>query len=159
MMVQQIPYWMQVLQALAVPAIALLAAVIGVMQWRTAHQRAVLDLFEKRFAVWDRLRIVIGDVVREGTANTEICIEFLRAKDGGEFLFGPEVTEYLDRVYKYLVRLNYLRQTMKNPRSDENHAKAVDEEARIFTKVAAFYGDGTRLVMPYMRMHQKAPWV
>ena len=32
-------------QALATPAIALLAIVVAVMQWRTAHQKVVLDLY------------------------------------------------------------------------------------------------------------------
>ena len=40
--------WVQYLQALSTPAIALLAVVIGVIQWRTAHQRAVFDLFDRR---------------------------------------------------------------------------------------------------------------
>jgi hypothetical protein len=47
-MTNQLPLWVLYLQALSTPAIALLASVIGFFQWRTAHQRAVLDLFEKR---------------------------------------------------------------------------------------------------------------
>jgi hypothetical protein len=50
-----VPIWIQYLQALSTPAIALLAATIGVLQWRTAHQRAVLDLFDRRMENYDAL--------------------------------------------------------------------------------------------------------
>src|SRR5689334_15517507 len=62
---QTLPYWLQVIQALATPAIALLAAVIGIAQWRTARHRVILDLFDKRWTVLTDLREVVGDVVRE----------------------------------------------------------------------------------------------
>jgi hypothetical protein len=44
----QLTITVQKLQALSTPAIAFFAFVLGVAQWRTAHQRAVLDLFARR---------------------------------------------------------------------------------------------------------------
>lgn len=70
----QLPYSLQVLQALSTPMIALLAAVIGVMQWRTAHQRAVLDLFQKRWEAYTEIRNAMGEVMREGTAPTTVIL-------------------------------------------------------------------------------------
>ena len=47
------PIWIQYSsQALAKPAITLLAIFVAVKQWRTAHQKAVLDLFEHRMMVY-----------------------------------------------------------------------------------------------------------
>jgi hypothetical protein len=50
-----LPFWMLALQAFAVPVIALLAAVIGYVQWRTAQQKVVLDLFDRRMATYTAL--------------------------------------------------------------------------------------------------------
>src|SRR5215469_9104869 len=98
--------WYQVLQALSTPAIALLAVVIGVMQWRTAHQRAVLDLFQKRWDTYGELRRIISEAVQEGTAATPLALNFARTVDQAKFLFGPEVHSYLQTVYRQLVELN-----------------------------------------------------
>ena len=81
-MASQLPMWVQYLQALSTPAIALLALVIGVAQWRTSHQRAVLDLFERRMAIFDAISGVIGGVAPPpsrtqapslGQGNGSIC--------------------------------------------------------------------------------------
>jgi len=65
-----VPTWIQYLQALSTPAIALLAVTIGVLQWRTAHQRAVLDLFDRRMENYDALNAAIFEILREGKATT-----------------------------------------------------------------------------------------
>jgi hypothetical protein len=58
--------------ALSTPAIALRASTIGVMQWRTAHQRAVLDLFDKRWGeAFNELRSIISEVLQEGPVTTQ----------------------------------------------------------------------------------------
>jgi hypothetical protein len=60
------PNWIQYLQALATPAVALLAIVIALLQWRTAHQRAVLDLFDRRMQAFDSLNAAVAEIMREG---------------------------------------------------------------------------------------------
>jgi hypothetical protein len=55
------PYWIQVLQALATPTIAVLAAVIGLMQWRTAHQRAVLGMVNAVPNFNDSPKVITGN--------------------------------------------------------------------------------------------------
>jgi hypothetical protein len=67
-----------------------LAAVIGFMQWRTAHQRSVLDLFEKRFEVYSSIREIVGEVIREGSVPNLRAFNFARAAEKAQFLFGSE---------------------------------------------------------------------
>ena len=63
------PYWTQVLSALLVPTIALFACYIAWRQWRTAQNKLKLDLFEKRFAVYDTARNLFDSVVTSGKAE------------------------------------------------------------------------------------------
>ena len=56
---------------------------------RSTHQRAVLDLFDRRMAF----------VVREGKVPNEVATDFSRVTDRVELLFGPEVKSYLDEIY------------------------------------------------------------
>jgi hypothetical protein len=152
---QTLPYWIQVLQALATPAIALLAIVIGMMQWRTAHQRAVLDLFDKRWTVLAELRSAIYHAItREaGIVGGEVSREYWLALNRAVFLFGPEVTECLKSIHEAIDRLYVARQQL-DANGDE---KAIDQRDRAMTEISDFFKRINELVAPYMRMHQKAP--
>jgi protein-disulfide isomerase-like protein with CxxC motif len=150
-----LPNWVLYLQALSTPAIAILAAVIGFMQWRTAHQRSVLDLFEKRFDVYIEIRAVIAQVLTHGTVADQQSLDFLRAIDKAQFLFGPEVTAYLNSVYRLLVDHGLAESMMKAGGAD--YQKAVEKKYAAFREISQFYVRSLPLVQPYMRMHQKAP--
>jgi hypothetical protein len=94
-----LPYWIQVLQALLTPAIAGAVAVIALFQWRTAQQKVVLDLFNRRMETYTALRKIVTKIRGSSSAaTTEISFEFLRAMDRAEFLFGDEIVEHLKRI-------------------------------------------------------------
>ena len=143
------------LQALGTPAIAVLAIVIGVMQWRTAHQRAVLDLFDKRWIVLSELRNAVRAIQQEeGSISRESRHRYAVARDRAAFVFGSEVTEYLKSIHSTIdqlqdagVRLN------ANPHDEE----AVQQKHGAMVEISNFYERTNELVTPYMRMHQKAP--
>jgi hypothetical protein len=71
-----------VLQALATPAIALLAAVIGLGQLHTNRTKLALDLFEKRFAVF----MDVGDQESSCTLHASVRLPDQAWRGAG---FGP----------------------------------------------------------------------
>jgi hypothetical protein len=157
-MSSSIPYFVQLLQALATPAIALLALVIGVFQWRTAQQKVVLDLFDRRLEKYTAIREVVGRIIRSGDPSQRDVTEFLRAMDGAEFLFGNDVTGYLEKIYDALCHMEELAIEKKTlsagPQLTDNLARG----RAAFEIVMSFYKKHfTDLLRPYMRMHQKAP--
>jgi hypothetical protein len=134
----------------------LLAVVIGYIQWRTAHQRAVLDVFEKRFEIYQSARAAITEVITKGTVQHHADIDFLRATDKAQFLFGPEVTFYFNSVYNLLVEHGAAEDMMKSGNQQERQ-NAVTKKYAAFNEIANFYVKSLPLVTPYMRIHQKAP--
>ena len=66
---QQLPLWAQLLQFIATIVVTIFAAYIVYGQWRTAHERVVLDLFERRITVYESVRTVIAEIMRDGTAD------------------------------------------------------------------------------------------
>ena len=72
---------------------ALFAALIAFGQWWTARQRLVLDLFEKRFAVFMELRTLVSEAVQEGKVSKPGSIKEVIARS--QFLFGGDVNEHL----------------------------------------------------------------
>lgn len=140
-------------------SVAVVGAAIAFLQWRTAHQRVVLDLFDKRYAILSKLREPIGEIVREGKVANDVEFRFLKARDGAEFLFGKEVNEYLDRLYVAILDHHVAESTMEHPRSEEERRKAIDNRLEKFKIIADFFNEFPKLVAPYMRMRQKSPIV
>ena len=62
----QLPVWAAWLQLAATALIAAFAGFIGYRQWRTSHERIVLDLFERRMTVYEDIWKVVANVLREG---------------------------------------------------------------------------------------------
>ena len=60
--------------------IAAAVALIGYAQWRTTNQRVVMDLFEKRLAVVEKLKKVMREVIMHGACNDDVFNEFVKAE-------------------------------------------------------------------------------
>ncbi len=140
--------------------IAALVALITFLQWKTAREKVLLDLFDKRFAVYDELCSVVG---RGGIDQTAI-FDFKRAASRAQFLFGPEVQTFLEERQADLSREMIARNVQPRP-VPEDQREAVDAAnlARL-NHLSDFTKDFDEKVAPYMNHHQKAltdqlrPW-
>jgi hypothetical protein len=146
-----LPYWLQLLQGLAVPAIALLAATIGLLQWYTAHRRAMLDLFDRRMEVYSDIRSVIDQITASGKCTYEANFDYLRVIDRATFLFGRDVNAYLERLRVRLHNLCYYESMMETGQRQE----MISKKDVLLPKVLNFYTEFPPLIEPYVRMGQR----
>jgi hypothetical protein len=155
-----LPYWIQLLQALAVPAIALLAAVIGCFQWRTAHQKVVLDLFDRRMVTYTALREVVAMVRASSSAATpDNSLKFLEALDRAQFLFGREIVEHLEKIYHAINDIHDALAERKDLAAGSEQKENLARERKNRETVGSFYTTFQPLVLPYLRMDQKSSWL
>jgi hypothetical protein len=155
-----LPFWIQLLQALAVPAIALLAVVIGYFQWRTAQQKVVLDLFDRRIATYTALRDIVAKVMASSSAATpDNSFKFLEALDRAEFLFGPEVTEHLKKIGEAVHEIHDALAERKDLSVKHERDANIARERAGREMVMSFYTTFQVLVRPYLCMDQKSSWV
>jgi hypothetical protein len=103
----------QVFQALLAPAIGIATVAIGVLAYKIQRQQAItnrlqyrLALFEKRMKVFDAAMEVIAVVLKDARIELDRLFQFLREAREHELLFGPEIKEHLDLIYKKGVALN-----------------------------------------------------
>lgn len=122
------------------------------LQAETANDKLVLDLFDRRLKIYSQAREVVAAAMRNGTTNMDQQFEFLRAVDGAKFLFGPEVTEYLDGLYKNLVALQYANDELAH---GSDRTAAGKRRAEKFDKVQDFYNQAPKLMAPYLEAHHK----
>jgi hypothetical protein len=151
------PLWVEYSKALATPAVAILAIVIAVMQWRTAHQKIVLDLFERRMKIYSEIRAVIASIVSSGKLPNEKHFEFIRAIDGAKFLFGLKVNRYLEELNTTLA---YFQEADEEYGllQGQAHADAIQRRRKYFNEIQKFYTVFDLLVEPYVAMRQRRPW-
>ncbi len=92
-----IPPWVTILSALLTPTIAVLAAVIASLQWRTARNKLKLDLFDRRYAVYESVNGLLGSIMSSGSTSQEEELKYLIGTRGTKWLFNASVAEYLEK--------------------------------------------------------------
>jgi hypothetical protein len=125
-----LPYWIQIVQALAPTLIAIIALFITAFftrrQWKTAHDKLKLDLFEKRYAIYDSLKKVLAETMIHGNCNDREIMEFVRASKGAEFLFEKDMVSYFEQVRKTLNHIQLIERELEKESDQAKRKKLAD---------------------------------
>lgn len=97
----------EVLKGLLTPLIAAIALYIAWQQWKTNERKFNLDCYDRRLKVYEEVKQVITILIRDGKDSFDDLIKFHRAVSEADFLFEPEIPEYLEEIYKHGVQLQY----------------------------------------------------
>ncbi len=98
-------WWVQILQALLTPLIAVLAVYIAYQQWHVNVRKLRLDLFDRRWAVYQAVIAFITAVCTDFKVKAADIGTFRRATITADFLFGPEIPTYIDELCDRAIKL------------------------------------------------------
>jgi hypothetical protein len=147
--------------SIAAITVSLVVAVVQYAQWRTANQKVVIDLYDRRFKVYEQLAKAIGPVLREGEVSGAAFKEFMIGQADASFLFGDDVQEYLKALRKSFAWLT----SMTNEVIDNSpkRAELIDAKFKYIAEIVAFYDKAPGLFAPYMKLTQRntpfwRPW-
>lgn len=154
----EVPAWIQVLQALLTPAIALGVGIIAFLQWRTAHQKVLLDLFERRLKIYDAVISAVDQFSNSGPVDVSLQarMKLQIATSEARFLFGDEVLAHLQTLIEDMSKV-----IMKVRRIDSQSVawsardKLIEEVAEIGGRIDTWSVKFSKLCYPYIRMDQK----
>jgi len=139
---------MATLQWIIAAITSALVLAVGFLQWRTAQQKAVLDLFDKRFKIYETAKNCVEQVsINPNRFDNERQKEFLKAVNEAYFFFDDDVNSYLERLRKDLL-------TVYDATRFE--ATTADREEAI-SRISKFVEDGQPLFAKYMRFSQTVP--
>ena len=97
------------MSALLTPVIAVIAIVIAYRQWRLGQNKLKLDLFDRRFSVYQAAAALISSVMTSGKAADAETYKFLLATKEAKWLLSSEIAEYLDKqIYHKALDLQML---------------------------------------------------
>ena len=93
-----LPLLVQYMQALAIPAVAVVGAWIAWQQMRIAGAKLRHDLYERRFAVFDAARTLLQDIERNGTPSQDALRSYAVGTADAVFLFDNDICKYLEEI-------------------------------------------------------------
>lgn len=139
------------LTVLQTTVLGLIAVYIAWRQWQTANDKLVLDLFEKRYALYIKAHDVIKPIMQSGRAEDKNVFEFDKFMNEAVFLFGDDVETYLLELRKSVIQLAFHCSMLGDNGNTENqdHIKGKFDE---FNKVMNFYDHFPKLCRPYMKL-------
>jgi hypothetical protein len=133
--------------------VSVVVAIVQYAQWRTANQKVVVDLFDRRLKVYNQLADGISPVVREGEVSGSAFNEFMIGQADATFLFGDDVQDYLKELRRCFAWL----MSMTNEVIDNSpkRAELIDTKFKYIAEIVAFYDKAPALLAPYMKLAQK----
>src|SRR3979409_142195 len=133
--------------------VAAIAALIAYLQWVTAHQRVVVDLFDRRRKAFESVEDALRPVFREGEVSTEALWKFFAAKFECRFLFGQDVNDYLDSLHKDFAWLSSFNNAVID--NSPNRSKLIDQKFERLERILDFYNVGVPIFIEYIRLDLK----
>lgn len=146
------------MSAFATTIISGLVLVVAFMQWRTAHQKVLLDLFDRRFRVYNDVGNAMDEFFSGSSTETVIAarLALLRPSSQATFLFGPEVSEQIALISQQMGDLTFkIRKKDAADLDYEARNQLISEIVELDGRLDSWREPFTRLCNPYLRMDQK----
>ena len=96
--------------------------VIAWQQWRIADNKLRLDLFDRRYKVYEATRKFLAVIISEATFTQSQLVEFDIGTSDAEFLFEADVVNYLKQIRERALHMRTACQLLE--RSQATPAKA-----------------------------------
>jgi hypothetical protein len=131
------------------------AAYFANRQWRTAQENTLLNLFDRRFAVYEEIRAVVTRYKQHGI-DEDAYARFLTGASRAQFLFGPEITKFLEAIKEDLAREMAASTIDPRTRAPPEKFETVSAEwVERRERLGAFPKEFDRKVSSYLKHHQK----
>jgi hypothetical protein len=94
-----------ILQGLLTPLIAMIATYIAWQQWQGNKQKLKMDGYERRLRVYQEVVKMLKQCANGEIREFPIILAFGAATAEADFLFGPEIRQYLDEISRRAANL------------------------------------------------------
>lgn len=120
------PHWTAYLSALLAPVVAVLGSLLAYRQWRLAQNKLKLDLFDRRFKVYEAARGLLASIMTSGEAKDDEVLKYMAATREAKWLLCSNIAEYLNQqLYHNAINLQALAAGLKVAPIGETRTKNV----------------------------------
>jgi len=132
-------------------------AEISRQQADTSHKQAALaakklklDMFDRRMEVYGAVKEALGAVTRSGSITNQEMIDYLTGVQSAKWLFGPEVSEYLEKDFWHSLVDLQLHNAMSQSNNDQELVKHITAKSQTIQGIMKQYTTLDDLVRPYL---------
>src|SRR5207248_6642929 len=123
---------------------------IAWQQWQIARNKLRLDLFDRRYKVYDATRKFLGTILREATFADAQLFEFSGGTSDAEFLFEPDVVAYLTQIRNRAIDMRAHQHTFAPMPVGEERSRHVHAEHDELLWLTHQLTDMTKVFSPYL---------
>jgi hypothetical protein len=146
---------MQIIQWIVAAGTAVFVALIGFFQWRTAQQKAALDLFDRRHAIYQTIRNAVGQMRSSSPGFDQGReIEFMEAMERAYFFFGNDLKNYLEQLWSDILDVRTADAELPAANDPETRRKVLEKRRAALERIGRFEREGQPLFARYMRFSQ-----
>ena len=124
--------WLDILQGLSTPVIGIAVVYIAYQQHKTNRNKLRLDLYDRRFKLYNEITSLLGSIVQKGDVSDDDLAGCLRNTKEAVFLFKEDIPKYIDELYEQACELQYLEKVIGNKVPGADIEKALEKRAEIF---------------------------
>jgi hypothetical protein len=132
---------MQVIQALGptlvAVAVGVFAGYIGWRQWQTGNYRLRLDMFDRRYAMYEATKFLLGTIAVNGAVTSKDFTDFREKIRGAEFIFDGETRQFFQGILDQSWRAYMARSRQGHVKEGATLDKLLDEEEECLRLVSA----------------------
>jgi len=104
----------EIIEVILTLIIGFLAVYIACQQHRTAKDKLRLDLYEKRFSVYNGFKQTIDEIEEKSGISHGGFVNFFSKTNESDFLFDSDIIDYKNIFKKNLIRLQQLSGKLSN---------------------------------------------
>jgi len=125
--------FVNIFSALLTPLIALFVAYIAWQQHRTNKQKLKLDLFDRRFEVYEATKKYLAKIGAKDDVTRDDLVNFNIETNKSYFLFGNDIQEYLNELHSKGVILHSLNKKLRTDKlSQDEREEVIEKEGKNF---------------------------
>ena len=145
---------MQILLSVLTIVIAGAVAWIGYQQHELAKEKFKLDMFEKRFAVYQGAQRFLTHILQEAKMELDKHSEFRRDTQDAMFLFGQDIPEYLKQLDEQALAMWAITQEYSDMPEGKERSELCKRKAEMLKNLIAELPKLKEVFAPYLRFSQ-----
>ena len=135
---------------IATVVISLAITYIAWQQWQIARNKLRLDLFDRRYKVYDATRKFLGAILRDATFTDAQLFEFSAGTSDAEFLFEQDVVGYLTQIRNRAIDMRTHQQVFEPLPVGEERSRHVHAQHDELVWLTHQLTEMTKVFSPYL---------
>jgi|ERR1017187_1960614 hypothetical protein len=129
--------------------VGLAVVFIAWQQWRVSHAKLRLDLFDRRYKVYEATRKFLAGIMSEATFSDSQLFTFYAGTSDAEFLFDSEVLDYLTQIRKRAVDMR-LKNKLWQSQQGEERTRLIEAEHEHLMWLTEQLTGASKVFAPYL---------